>query len=276
MGTFTKGKKYIFQSTGSSSKCVTYDRFIMCPTTVRLSFHVFADNFEVEVTNNYSTYYCAIGPYNCGYTPSALHNNNAYYGKKMFLDAYDNNTGVHANSFTGWNINVVTSAITGYSKTVAVGNAPDSTHFFTYNVTANTDSSKTLTLNVIMAYNNFGSYNSGYTLGYSPSANSRITYKFDSPKIQINVDTTGLVKVGYSYCLGGELDVTENNIVTSTTSSYRKYTTSYYISTIIYEVNRSTGSPDGSSSGSTCSYDGSSCASNYGGCTGDGDYESGY
>lgn len=275
MGTFTKGTKYVFLNSGSATKCVTYNNFYPVPSCVLVYFWIYCSNTNVEVDTGYNNY-VGIGPYGCGRTPYQLQSSyGVYNSNSMFLDVWCDD-GYHMTSFTGWNMYNTTSAITGYSTIKTVASGSGRYHFASYVFSGYPNTSKTFTLNLLMYDGDgYSNYESGETLGYSPYAGSKITYKFDSPKININIDSSCFVTASNSYC-SSTPDVYSDNkiIVNANGSTYRDYSVNYYLNNLMYSTSRSTGTSDGSS-GSTCTYDSSSCIAHY--CdSGSDEYSSGY
>jgi hypothetical protein len=277
MASFTNNKKYIFNGIGNSTKCVTYSNFTICPTIVNVAVYISPRSLLVDVTNNGgSNYYCGFGPYECGSTPSGLANRyNVYNSRSMALDTWYGSQ--HLMQVSSWTISNLTSAITGYNVTRQVASAAtdsSSTYFMAYfNLRIPVPATRTITLNMVM--NDGYGYNSNYVFGYSPRADKKITYRFDSPSITVIVSDIGTVTLGFNYCQGGQLTASEGM-----NGDVKSWNAEYYIDKIIFEVARSSGYADGNDSGSTCSYDNYCnydwCSANYG-CTGDNSYnDSGY
>lgn len=261
---------YYFVGSSPSNKCVTYNQFKVAPLSVEVRIGFIAKDFRIVVDKNSSNLSTlSIGPYDAGLTPNQCWNAGLYHGDNMYVDIqYANGTSI--GTYSGWNVYCVSSGMTYAQTSVEVGSIYDGSLFGYFNKTMNVNTSEIIRIHTRY---NAGYYNgSGYTLGYSPSTNQKITYKFDSPFIQISVSRTGNVTMSNSYCSG--YIAVQSGTTGSTTI---KQSIDYYLERLNYETNRSSGYADTSSGSSCnyyCSYD--NCGSNYG-CTGDNSYnESGY
>lgn len=261
---------YYFVGSSPSNKCVTYNQFKVAPLQVQVRIGFIAKDFRIVVNKNSSNLSTlSIGPYDAGLTPNQCWNAGLYHGDNMYVDIqYANGTSI--GTYSGWNVYCMTSGMTYAQTSADVGSIYDNSLFGYFNKTMNVDTYEIIRIHTRY---NAGYYNgSGYTLGYSPSTNQKVTYKFDSPYIQISVSRTGYVTMYNSYCSG--YVAVQSGTTGSTTI---KQSIDYYLERLNYETNRSSGYADTSSGSSCnyyCSYD--TCGSNYG-CTGDNSYnESGY